>query len=43
MNEDIFQVEEIESVSFDDNGQEDGAWKGWSVTLIDDPSRYCFD
>lgn len=43
MNEDIFQVEQIEAISFDENGQEDGTWEGWSVTLIDQPSKYCFD
>ena len=43
MNDDIFQVEQIEAISFDENGQEDGTWEGWSVTLIDQPSEYCFD
>ena len=43
MNEDIFQVEQIEAISFDENGQEDETWEGWSVTLIDQPSKYCFD
>lgn len=41
--DELFQVEEIEAISFDDNGQEDGTWEGWSVTLIDDPSKHCFD
>lgn len=43
MSEDIFQVEEIEAISFDENGQEDGTWIGWAVTSIDDPSRHCFE
>ena len=38
-----WQVEEIEAISFDENGDEDGTWKGYCVTLIDDPANYCFD
>ena len=43
MSEDIFQVEQIEAISFDEDGKEDGTWIGWSVTSIEDPSRYCFE
>ena len=39
----LFQVEEIEAISFDENGQEDGTWEGFAVTLIEDPSKHCFE
>lgn len=39
----LFQVEEMESIMFDEHGIEDGIWKGYSVTKIDDPVNYCFD
>lgn len=43
MKSNQWKVEEIEAVSFDENGQEDGTWNGYSVTKIDDPANYCFD
>lgn len=43
MSDEVFQVEEIETVSFDENGKEDGTWKGFTVTKIDDPANYYFD
>ena len=43
MSDEVFQVEEIETISFDENGKEDGTWKGFTVTKIDDPADYCFD
>ena len=43
MKNKTFQVEEIEAISFDENGKETGTWKGFSVSKIDDPANYCFD
>ena len=43
MREEMFQVEEIETINFDENGKEDGTWKGHAVTKIDDPVNYCFE
>ena len=39
----VFQVEEIETISFDENGQEDGTWTGFAVTKINDPANYCYE
>ena len=38
-----WQVEKIETINFDENGQENGTWNGFSVTLTDDPTNYNFD
>lgn len=40
---DVFQVEEIETIAFDENGQEHGTWKGFAVTKIDNPANYCYE
>ena len=42
-NKPVWQVDEVESIKFDDDGNEIGEWIGYSVTLIEDPSKYCFD
>ena len=38
-----WQVEEIETINFDENGKENGTWNGYAVTKIDDPANYCFE
>ena len=43
MENKTWQVEEIETISFDENGKEDGTWKGFSVTKIDDPTNFWFE
>ena len=42
-NNELFRVDEIEAISFDENGKEDGTWKGFSVVKIGDEANYCFD
>jgi hypothetical protein len=39
----VFQVEEIETISFDENGKENGTWNGFAVSKIDDPANYCYE
>lgn len=43
MENKTWQVEEIETEIFDKKGKLDGTWKGYAVTLIDDPVNYCFE
>ena len=43
MTDKQFQVEEIETINFDENGKENGTWNGYAVTKIDDPANYCFE
>jgi hypothetical protein len=38
-----FQVEPIETISFDENGHENGTWNGFAVSKIDDPVNYCYE
>ena len=40
---DVFKVDEIEAINFDENGKETGTWKGFSVVKIGDEANYCFD
>ena len=39
----VWKVDEIETVSFDENGQEDGTWNGYCVCKDGDEANYCFD
>ena len=39
----VFKVEEIETISFDENGKENGTWNGFAVSKIDDPANYCYE
>lgn len=39
----VFQVEEIDTISFDENGLEEGTWTGFAVTKINDPANYCYE
>ena len=39
----VFKVEETETISFDENGHENGTWKGFAVSKIDDPANCYFD
>lgn len=43
VNDKIFKVEKIETPTFDENGQENGTWKGYSVKKIEDPANVAFD
>lgn len=36
------EVEKIETINFDENGQENGTWNGYAVTKKDDPANYNF-
>ena len=38
--EKLFKVEEIETIDFDENGQETGTWKGYAVSSIEYPANY---
>lgn len=40
---DVFKVDEIEAINFDENGKEDGTWNGFSVVKRGDEANYCFD
>lgn len=42
-NNEVFKVDEIEAISFDENGKENGTWKGFSVVKKGDEANYCFD
>lgn len=37
----VFRVEEIDTFSFDDEGNQQD-WKGYGVTLTTDPTNYCY-
>ena len=37
----MFQVEEIDTFQFDENGNQED-WKGYGVTLKEDPVNYCW-
>lgn len=39
----LFRVDEIDAINFDENGKENGSWKGFSVVKIGDEANYCFD
>ena len=39
----VFQVEEIDTISFDENGLEEGTWTGFALTKINDPANYCYE
>ena len=39
----LFQVEEVETFSFDENGKEDEVWQGFAVSLKEDPSEVYFE
>jgi len=41
MTTELFKVEEIDTFSFDDNGNQQD-WKGYGVILKEDPANYCF-
>ena len=43
MENKTWQVEEIEAINFDENAKEEDTWKGYAVTLSDDPANYCFE
>ena len=38
-----WQVETIETTSFDEKGIEENVWQGYAVTKIDEPENYCFE
>ena len=38
-----WQVEIIETTSFDEKGIEENVWQGYAVTKIDEPENYCFE
>ena len=42
-NNKLFRVDEIETISFDENGKEDGTWKGFSVVKDGDEANYFFE
>ena len=39
----VFKVEPIETISFDENGHENGTWNGFAVSKIDNPVNYCYE
>ena len=43
MKNKLFKVDEIEAINFDENGKENGTWKGYSVVKIGDEANYNFD
>ena len=42
-NSDTWRVEEIESIEYDENGNETDTWNGYAVVLSEKPSKHCFD
>lgn len=42
-NNELFKVDEIEAINFDENGKENGTWNGFSVVKKGDEANYCFD
>ena len=39
----VWKVDEIEAMSFDENGQKEGDWKGYCVCKDGDEANYSFD
>ncbi len=42
-NKKTWRIDKIESINFDENGNENGTWKGFSVVKNSDEANYCFD